>query len=264
MTQQCISHPMLTSRTYGHWATTMVVLNHVNEWKWLYGIQEHLLRRSCLLGGQLVRIQLNLVLINNKLSDAPRGRSVESHHGIEIIVHIVFGQHLMPGLAVRGFCIQYGSIHIKDQTLVEIVNLVLLLTIKTGNYFSAKSVESRILSGSIKGDRQRTEEIIGGLAGQKSKKLAGASFFTMSQDPNKTVVSATSSKYGAPRKIRTSDRSVRSRVLYPAELWVQSCLLLFFIRCGKSRDKEWCTQEDYSAIASPYGPLLKQRYLPLC
>jgi len=45
---------------------------------------------------------------------------------------------------------------------------------------------------------------------------------------------------------------------------VQSCLLLFFIRCGKSRDKEWCTQEDYSAIASPYGPLLKQRYLPLC
>src|SRR5471030_751940 len=220
MTQQCISHPMLTSRTYGHWATTMVVLNHVNEWKWLYGIQEHLLRRSCLLGGQVVRIQLNLVLINNKLSDAPRGRSVESHHGIEIIVHIVFGQHLMPGLAVRGFCIQYGSIHIKDQTLVEIVNLVLLLTIKTGNYFSAKSVESRILSGSIKGDRQRTEEIIGGLAGQKSKKLAGASFFTISQDPNKTVVSATSSKYGAPRKIRTSDRSVRSRVLYPAELWV--------------------------------------------
>ena len=29
-------------------------------------------------------------------------------------------------------------------------------------------------------------------------------------------------KYGAPRKIRTSDRSVRSRVLYPAELWVQN------------------------------------------
>ena len=27
-------------------------------------------------------------------------------------------------------------------------------------------------------------------------------------------------KNGAPRKIRTSDRSVRSRVLYPAELWV--------------------------------------------
>ena len=29
---------------------------------------------------------------------------------------------------------------------------------------------------------------------------------------------------GAPRKIRTSDRSVRSRVLYPAELWVQLIL----------------------------------------
>lgn len=26
--------------------------------------------------------------------------------------------------------------------------------------------------------------------------------------------------YGASRRIRTSDRSVRSRVLYPAELWM--------------------------------------------
>lgn len=34
------------------------------------------------------------------------------------------------------------------------------------------------------------------------------------------VVAQTCLEYGAPRKIRTSDRSVRSRVLYPAELWV--------------------------------------------
>ena len=34
------------------------------------------------------------------------------------------------------------------------------------------------------------------------------------------MVAATCLEYGAPRKIRTSDRSVRSRVLYPAELWV--------------------------------------------
>ncbi|CCW30082.1 hypothetical protein XNC3_180019 [Xenorhabdus nematophila F1] len=27
-------------------------------------------------------------------------------------------------------------------------------------------------------------------------------------------------EYGASRRIRTSDRSVRSRVLYPAELWM--------------------------------------------
>ncbi len=30
------------------------------------------------------------------------------------------------------------------------------------------------------------------------------------------------SEYGAPGRIRTSDRSVRSRVLYPAELLAQS------------------------------------------
>ncbi len=34
---------------------------------------------------------------------------------------------------------------------------------------------------------------------------------------------------GAPERIRTSDRSVRSRVLYPAELRVHSNLFLHFI-----------------------------------
>ena len=41
----------------------------------------------------------------------------------------------------------------------------------------------------------------------------------------------TGEKYGAPRKIRTSDRSVRSRVLYPAELWVHRVTALLLIQC---------------------------------
>jgi hypothetical protein len=48
----------------------------------------------------------------------------------------------------------------------------------------------------------------------------GASGYCFDFSLNVTELTATLKKNGAPRKIRTSDRSVRSRVLYPAELWV--------------------------------------------
>gem|GEM_PF-5344394 len=44
-------------------------------------------------------------------------------------------------------------------------------------------------------------------------------------------------EYGASRRIRTSDRSVRSRVLYPAELWMhQGTALQLFQCCSTCRN----------------------------
>ncbi len=73
---------------------------------------------------------------------------------------------------------------------------------------------------------------------------------------------------GASGRIRTSDRSVRSRVLYPAELRMHRENLFycrFFDTATKAvSSKRWCIREDYSPCGSPFGPLLKQRYPPWC
>ncbi len=52
-------------------------------------------------------------------------------------------------------------------------------------------------------------------------------------------------EYGASGRIRTSDRSVRSRVLYPAELRMH--------RDNAFRNSKWCIREDYSAAPRPAG-----------
>ncbi len=99
-------------------------------------------------------------------------------------------------------------------------------------------------------------------------------------------------EYGASGRIRTSDRSVRSRVLYPAELRMHYEILVqrrvltthhegiasslynsvptmfsaaLRLTSTYPYSTIWCIREDYSAYASPCGPLLKQRYPPwLC
>ncbi len=75
-------------------------------------------------------------------------------------------------------------------------------------------------------------------------------------------------EYGASGRIRTSDRSVRSRVLYPAELRMHRETYFtadFFDTATKAvSSKRWCIREDYSPCGSPFGPLLKQRYPPWC
>ncbi len=50
-------------------------------------------------------------------------------------------------------------------------------------------------------------------------------------------------EYGASGRIRTSDRSVRSRVLYPAELRMHQGTAF--------RNSKWCIREDYSAAPRP-------------
>ena len=52
-------------------------------------------------------------------------------------------------------------------------------------------------------------------------------------------------EYGASGRIRTSDRSVRSRVLYPAELRMHQGTAF--------RNSKWCIREDYSAAPRPSG-----------
>ncbi len=52
-------------------------------------------------------------------------------------------------------------------------------------------------------------------------------------------------EYGASGRIRTSDRSVRSRVLYPAELRMH--------QGNAFRNSKWCIREDYSAAPRPAG-----------
>ena len=64
-------------------------------------------------------------------------------------------------------------------------------------------------------------------------------------------------EYGASGRIRTSDRSVRSRVLYPAELRMHRdlllyCLILRPVSITKG-SKRWCIREDYSAAPHPSG-----------
>ena len=49
---------------------------------------------------------------------------------------------------------------------------------------------------------------------------------------------------GAPERIRTFDRSVRSRVLYPAELRVRSDVLFFVTILTDRVDLKWRTRED--------------------
>ena len=49
---------------------------------------------------------------------------------------------------------------------------------------------------------------------------------------------------GAPERIRTFDRSVRSRVLYPAELRVRSDVLFFVTILTDRADLKWRTRED--------------------
>ncbi len=55
-------------------------------------------------------------------------------------------------------------------------------------------------------------------------------------------------EYGASGRIRTSDRSVRSRVLYPAELRMHRDLLLLLLILGitskATQSKRWCIRED--------------------
>ncbi len=55
-------------------------------------------------------------------------------------------------------------------------------------------------------------------------------------------------EYGASGRIRTSDRSVRSRVLYPAELRMHRDLLLLLLILGiaskATQSKIWCIRED--------------------
>ena len=71
---------------------------------------------------------------------------------------------------------------------------------------------------------------------------------------------------GASGRIRTSDRSVRSRVLYPAELRMhrETCFTADIDTAAKAiSSKRWCIREDDS-LGSPFGPLLKQRYPPWC
>ncbi|MDV0486440.1 hypothetical protein, partial [Citrobacter freundii] len=57
--------------------------------------------------------------------------------------------------------------------------------------------------------------------------------------------------------IRTSDRSVRSRVLYPAELRMHRELLI-----TTDTAKKMVHPGGLLGCASPCGPLLKQRYSP--
>ncbi len=68
--------------------------------------------------------------------------------------------------------------------------------------------------------------------------LPSSSYLSESED-----LEISTFQYGASRRIRTSDRSVRSRVLYPAELWMH---YYFWFVCLKKqvRQKEWCIQED--------------------
>ena len=80
---------------------------------------------------------------------------------------------------------------------------------------------------------------------------------------------------GASGRIRTSDRSVRSRVLYPAELRMHQGELLYYsvfpgtgdyladreITLSLLSRRRWCIREDDS-LRSPCGPLLTQRYPP--
>ena len=69
---------------------------------------------------------------------------------------------------------------------------------------------------------------------------------------------------GASGRIRTSDRSVRSRVLYPAELRMhrETCFTADIDTAAKAvSSKRWCIQEDDS-LGPPFGPLLMQRYPP--
>ncbi|MGK7447081.1 hypothetical protein ACSQ98_22165, partial [Salmonella enterica] len=64
-----------------------------------------------------------------------------------------------------------------------------------------------------------------------------------------------------------SDRSVRSRVLYPAELrmhW-ETCFTADIDTAVKAVSiKRWYIREDYSPYGSPFGPLLTQRYPSWC
>ncbi len=61
---------------------------------------------------------------------------------------------------------------------------------------------------------------------------------------------------GASGRIRTSDRSVRSRVLYPAELRMhrETCFTADIDTAKKATSsKRWCIREDYSAAPRPTG-----------
>ena len=61
---------------------------------------------------------------------------------------------------------------------------------------------------------------------------------------------------GASGRIRTSDRSVRSRVLYPAELRMhrETYFIADFDTATKAvSSKRWCIREDYSAAPRPTG-----------
>ena len=71
----------------------------------------------------------------------------------------------------------------------------------------------------------------------------------------------------ASGRIRTSDRSVRSRVLYPAELRMHREIYFtadIDTATKAVSSKRWCIREDYSPCGSPFGPLLAQRYPPWC
>ena len=61
--------------------------------------------------------------------------------------------------------------------------------------------------------------------------------------------------------------SVRSRVLYPAELRMHREIYFtadIDTATKAISSKRWCIREDYSPCGSPFGPLLKQRYPPWC
>ncbi|MDM2940982.1 hypothetical protein OGY01_00720, partial [Citrobacter sp. Cm038] len=65
-------------------------------------------------------------------------------------------------------------------------------------------------------------------------------------------------------RIRTSDRSVRSRVLYPAELRMHQGNLLYcrFDIAAKATSDNMVHPGGLLGCALPYGSLLKQRYPP--
>ena len=82
-----------------------------------------------------------------------------------------------------------------------------------------------------------------------------------------TIITDDYGEYGASGRIRTSDRSVRSRVLYPAELRMHREIYFtadIDTAAKAISSKRWCIREDYSPCGSPFGPLLKQRYPPWC
>ena len=81
-----------------------------------------------------MRVEVGLIQFNHGLRNTPGWGSVEGYHRLQVETHTVAAQDLGPGLTMRGFGVQEGTIHIEDQTVILCVHRALAKRL-TKHYF---------------------------------------------------------------------------------------------------------------------------------